>query len=304
MKRPVRQPLNADQATRWSRNVQIHALDALMGESLWNCRQVAFHGGTSLHLSWQSPRFSEDLDFLLAREVENLDEIMNRVRKAVEEKFLSEDARFVVEMQDKTRDADRMPVYQVGISHPEVMGKTWVKIEFWRVDADYLSRYTTTSRTPMVPGEMVGQLTHQVPAADLESAFCDKLTAFATRPFLKWRDIFDLWWIGTQTQAPLDMATILPRFQHHLSAYNTLDNLPPAEALRRFTERDPADVAAKADPELKRWLPERLWRQLHPEGVREMADYAQQVLTAVATALEAPQDNLPALPRRVSRKGP
>lgn len=35
------------------------------------------------------------------------------------------------------------------------------------------------------------------PGATLATAYADKLTAFATRPNLKWRDVFDLWWIGT-----------------------------------------------------------------------------------------------------------
>lgn len=302
MKTPAKRPLTPEVAAQWARKAQLYALDALIQESHWSCDKLAFHGGTSLHLSWQSPRFSEDLDFLLSRDVQDLAGIMRRTEASIRARFLSEDIDFAIEMQDKTKDGDRMPVFHLGIGHPGVLGKTWVKIEFWRVGADYLSQYATTLRTPMLPGEMVGQMSHQVPAADLDAAFCDKLTAFATRPFLKWRDIFDLWWIGTQTQAPLDMARIIPKFRHHLSAYNTPAGLDPAQALKRFLDQDPEAIVAKADPDLRRWLPERIWERLQGQAVRDMVAYARDVLGTVVQALEpAPALELPVLPRQVRR---
>jgi hypothetical protein len=47
-----------------------------------------------------------------------------------------------------------------------------------------------------------------LPAATLQSSYVDKLTAFATRPFLKMRDIFDFWWISNNAQfeLPKDLA--------------------------------------------------------------------------------------------------
>ena len=81
-----------------------------------------------------------------------------------------------------------------------------------------------------------------MPAATLETAYCDKLTAFATRPYLKWRDIYDLWWIGTQTDAELEVSSIAGQFLHNVSAYQTIVNLSPAQALRRFLQNDPAEL--------------------------------------------------------------
>jgi hypothetical protein len=80
--------------------------------------------------------------------------------------------------------------------------------EFRRVTAEYLEKYPVALRSPIPPGEMVSRISNPVPAATLETAYCDKLTAFATRPYLKWRDIYDLWWIGTQTDAKLELLSV------------------------------------------------------------------------------------------------
>lgn len=60
------QPLPPDLAAAWASAAQFRFLDALMADPVLACDRIAFHGGTSLHFSWRSPRRSEDLDFLTA----------------------------------------------------------------------------------------------------------------------------------------------------------------------------------------------------------------------------------------------
>jgi predicted nucleotidyltransferase component of viral defense system len=281
-KRPLSQAMYA----KWARNAHAFYLDALMQESSIECKQIAFHGGTSLHLSWNSPRFSEDLDFLLAREARDISGISSRVLHRVREQFIRIDPRFNVDLRNKTKDPDRMLAYHLVVSHPEVIGNVMVKVEFWRVDPVYLAQYPTEFRTPVPDGDMVGHISNPVPAATLETAYCDKLTAFATRPHLKWRDIYDLWWIGTQSPSRLELGQIARQFLHNVSAYQTVDALPPAAALRKFLENDKELIMKSADPDLKRWLPEHLWKRLWPEGVRDMVDYVFMALDKVANEVE------------------
>lgn len=276
-------PLTAELATTWAELGHQRFLEALMQHRRLQCNSIAFHGGTSLHLSWRSPRFSEDLDFLLDRETDIGASIVS-VTERVRELFFADDPQFVIEMKDRTRDGDRMEAFMLQISHPAYLGKSSVKVEFWKVDKAYLEGYRTELRTPMKSGDMVSRVSNPVPAATLETAYCDKLTAFATRPFLKWRDIYDLWWIGTQTDARLDMEAVRRQFGHNVSAYATIDNLPPDQALLRFCELDKEAIIARADPDLRRWLPVPLWNALNPNGIREMVDYVHDALRAVATA--------------------
>lgn len=248
--------------------------------------QLAFHGGTSLHFSWRSPRLSEDLDFLVARGAGDLSAIVERAGQKVAEALRSEEPRFTVEVRDRTRREERMISYDLRVAHAAYIGKALIKVEFWRVSSEYLAQYPVELRSPIRPGEMVSRISNPLPAATLETAYCDKLTAFATRRYLKWRDIFDLWWIGTQTDARLDLPSITRQFLHNLSAYRTVGGAPPAEALRKFLENDPAKLLEKADPDLRRWLPQPLWEKMHPRVTKEMIEYARGALASVADTIE------------------
>ena len=278
-------PLTAALSAQWASTAQLRFLDALMSEPKLKSGQLAFHGGTSLHLSWRSPRFSEDLDFLMARDAD-IRTVIEKARKKTEESFRADDPRFVVELADKTRKSSRMISYHLKVSHPAHLGKTLIKVEFWKVDPQYLAHYPVELRSPIQPDDIVSRITNPVPAATLETAYCDKLTAFATRPFLKWRDIYDLWWIATQTDAQLDLAQVVAQFLHNVSAYETLEGLPPAKALRKFLENDPKSILEKADPDLRRWMPRALWDRLHPKTTGEMVEYTRYALGAVADAIE------------------
>jgi hypothetical protein len=53
-------------------------------------------------------------------------------------------------------------------------------------------------------------------------------------------------------------------------------------ALIKFLEHDPAVLVDKADPDLKRWLPDVLWTALHPRVTTEMVSYVRYALKTVA----------------------
>jgi hypothetical protein len=229
---------------------------------------------------------SEDLDFLMTKNAASIHAVVEQACSRTQEAFRADDPDFNVEIQDKTTNEDRMVSYHLKVAHPGYLGKALIKVEFWKVDREYLAKYPVELRTPIQAGDMVSRISNPVPAATLETAYCDKLTAFATRPFLKWRDIYDLWWIGTQTDARLETASVVRQFLHNVSAYETIQRLPPAQALRKFLDSDPAEIVKKADPDLKRWLPAALWEKLHPRVTTEMVEYVRHALRSVADAIE------------------
>jgi predicted nucleotidyltransferase component of viral defense system len=280
------QPLSPDLSADWAASAQYYFLDALMADPQIQYEQIAFHGGTSLHFSWRSPRLSEDLDFLVARNAADINAIVERAGKKVAEVFESEDPRFEIEIKHKSRHQERMISYDLRVSHAGYLGKALIKVEFWRVSPEYLAQYPVELRSPIRPGEMVSRISNPVPAATLETAYCDKLTALATRPYLKWRDIYDLWWIGSQTDATLDVPTVVRQFLHNIGAYQTIDGLSPAQALRKFLENDPEEMLEKADPDLRRWLPKALWDKMHPRVTAEMVKYVRGAVLSVADAIE------------------
>lgn len=111
-----RRPATPELASRWATSAQYHFLDALMADPHIQYGQLAFHGGTSLHFSWRSPRMSEDLDFLVARSAADLDAIVERAGQKVAETFRAEDPQFTVEIRDRTRHEQRMISYDLRVS--------------------------------------------------------------------------------------------------------------------------------------------------------------------------------------------
>ena len=302
-----RKELTPKLAAEWSQMIHALYLEALMSQTDWSLKDIAFHGGTSLRFSWKSIRFSEDLDFLLSKSVEGLDRIAKKIEAAVGEMARRVDANFVIEMKDKTKDEDRMAVYLLSVSHPGYIGKAKIKAEFWRTAPAYLQKYPTELRTPHVLAstfDLNALTTSAVPAATLETAYADKLVAFATRPFVKWRDLYDLWWIGTQTPAKLEMDSLCDQFLHNATAYNTLQGLPPEDALALFLQKDKAELLAQADPDLRNWLPENIWKRMNPDGIVQIVDYVYHAIGSVSNHIKtasAAEVDLKSVPRRSPR---
>ncbi len=66
--RKQRRPLEEDEARNWTSMLHVLFIDALSMSATLSLDHVVFHGGTNLHLSWGSPRLSENLDFLVSRD--------------------------------------------------------------------------------------------------------------------------------------------------------------------------------------------------------------------------------------------
>src|ERR1700688_2749296 len=114
---PSRRPLTPELASKWAASAQYQFLDALMADPQIQYEQIGFHGGTSLHFSWQSPRLSEDLDFLVARSAADLTTIVERAGQKVPEAFRWEDPRFTIEIQDRTGHVERMISNDLRVAH-------------------------------------------------------------------------------------------------------------------------------------------------------------------------------------------
>ena len=119
---PHAQPLTPELSSRWAATAQFRFLDALMSDASLTSKQLAFHGGTSLHFSWRSPRRSEDLDFLVAKNFGAIRSIVERAATKTEEAFRADDPEFIVEIRDKTKKEDRMISYELKIFHRNCMG--------------------------------------------------------------------------------------------------------------------------------------------------------------------------------------
>lgn len=294
-------PITEDIRSEWCSLAQLHLLEALMGARSWRPGEIAFHGGTSLHLSWASPRFSEDLDFLLNHDLsDDLPALMQRVQSRLAERLLVVDPGLRVEIRNKSSKLDRMGNFHVVVTRDGVLGRAMVKAEFWNVDADYLLRYPTEFRQPLRHGDIVARTSVLVPAATMQAAIADKLTALAGRPYLKWRDIFDVWWITTQTRglqrdpggAPglvgrVLSSAVIEQYLHNRTGYAVGSLDEDVAAFRRFLSLDEAALIAQADKDLKPFLPRAYWEAIGRAGVAQMVAQCRDVVREAVEVVEA-----------------
>lgn len=303
----------------WADLTHIAFLDALMTKSGLAAREIAFQGGTSLHLSWRSPRFSEDLDFLIAQENphQKLIVAMPAIKKRIERFMVGAGAAHgalsEIEIIDKTKDPNRLIVFDLRLSPVARIDKVRGKAEFWRVPKDYLSRYDTVLKMPTWQSEdLIGRVESASPinTGTLKSIMADKMVAMAYRPRVKWRDIFDVWWLNQHLSALTKegFATLTERVLWYAQAYTGPNaglglaagpNL--AAGLRKFLSQKDVLLAQKG-LDLFRWLPRSVARMMLPDHVEEMVGTAMEYAQGVLNEIEAQDDDL--MPDSHPTRGP
>jgi len=220
-----RRPFKEMERQQWALLLQTLLIDGLAEHAKWTGNDMVFHGGTSLKLGWGSPRWSEDLDFLVRHDL--LDACAKHMKHAVahaEEQLLRIDAQMKIELREKK--SSRIARYQAVLTKPGVLGKAAVKAEFWGAQPEYLEGYASVARITQPPPELADagyfvRVRAMLPTATLNSILCDKILAVANRPYLKSRDIFDMWWLQQERDFKhQDWDKTAEQVLFHASAYD------------------------------------------------------------------------------------
>jgi hypothetical protein len=158
-------------------------------------RSLAFHGGTALRFLYAAPRYSEDLDFALERSSQAYDfrTYLSVIRSDLE--MEAYELRFKVSDEKIVHSAFvRFPglLYELGLSShlSEVIS---VKIEVDTQPPAGAGLETTLTRR-----YVVFNLLHH----DRASLLAGKLHAILHRPYLKGRDLYDLFWYLSDPEWP------------------------------------------------------------------------------------------------------
>ena len=161
-------------------------------QGLWASKlknSLIFKGGTALRLAYQSPRFSEDLDFALKTKIKQKD--FNAVVKKIAEPLPNLEIKELREKYYtyfgllKIKEAYLKQTFSIKIE----VSKRPVK---WQEGKDFTSE---ACKSEILPLEAVGFVT------TLERSFKDKKMAIKSRN--KARDLFDLWWLGEKLKKPV-----------------------------------------------------------------------------------------------------
>ena len=230
--------------------LQTATLAALMDSRRWEPGDIAFQGGTSLHLAHGSARFSEDLDFMVRGGL-SLEGLSREVKKKLRLPFdiAADLALSVTPIKD-----DRNPhSFYVTLSGPQVIGSIKVKIELWKTPASALRALALKVST-------ISSATGQtfVPTLILSEIFAGKVYALGARDRIKPRDVFDLWWLCEKETPRLTMQSLCNRLSiYPAPSGESIDTAHTwlESALTRLAELKAPEAAERVAQDLKRWLP-------------------------------------------------
>lgn len=163
-------------------NIEVAILDALAQSNI--IKNLIFYGGTALRLAYRSPRFSEDLDFLMIKKI-MLDEL-----KSILETFAQNNSG--AELKDYKEKRNTLFAL-LNYKTPLLKHPLNIKIEISKlqngVDCQFIPLSSPCShQTPIVP------------TATIESLEQLKKNAIKDRQVP--RDWFDLWYITTYLKKP------------------------------------------------------------------------------------------------------
>jgi len=252
-------------------------LDGLSQKTNWKVEDIVFQGGTSLALAWDSPRFSEDLDFLAREDLDfkaSMDKIALHLQNGLQHNFLGAQVT-IKSKNEETKDNQNM-VFNFVISLPNVLGNVKVKTEFWRVDQELIKSYDGEYRLLAKRGSVKPLFG----VASQDQIFFDKMVALGGRDRLKWRDLFDLWYLdaaGVSQSNQVNNNRFVEYLENTLSLYNTSPQKIHENWLA-LLDRPNSEIMELAEKDLKPWLSEDLWNKLYPKEVEKMVTSMKEKL--------------------------
>jgi len=259
--------------------LQVCTLEALMRSRRWEAGDLIFQGGTSLALVHGSPRFSEDLDFLV-----NEDLRLGDIHKAIEQRLEPSVLRLHPQLNrlsvGKNRDEANPQNLVVSVSGDNLIGSVKVTVQMWKASAHALHG-TKAVVSPIWTNKatQARASTVMVPTASPGEIYTDK-----------GRDVFDLYWLNEQqAQAGYSLPDDDALKSALLTRIETYPNLIPEEWLEKSESRKSllaeAETIQKVKSELQKWLPS-YW-PLGDVQVKAMIDYASQCIVRGQSTMQS-----------------
>ena len=237
--------------------IHLHLLSALSEAGV--LQHVIFQGGTALRLCYGGERYSEDLDFVCGKagaylkDVEFdalVDKALETTKRTLQRDFDIDAAQIALkrpEQPELVKGSDvNVAAWQivVPVNPTPKTPKSRIKIEFANVPS-YDSKPLTVSATPGLVQIQDVILNAETP----NEILADKAVALTARAVLKFRDVWDVWFLVNKLGATPDREMVLKKF----ADYGTTDIAVKANARLDELAKDATATAFYA--EMKRFLP-------------------------------------------------
>ena len=269
--------------------IHLHLLSAMSDAGI--LRYAVFQGGTALRLCYNGERYSEDLDFVCGKagsyftdvEFEELIEAaLETTKKTLNRDFGIAPDQISLKKPEHPNLVKQTPItvaaWQiiVPIEATPRAPKSRIKIEFANVPAYDTKPVPVKARPGLV----------QVPdviltAETANEILADKAVALTARVVLKYRDVWDVWYLQNMLNATVDRDVVHKKF----ADYGTSDT--EAKAEQRLTDLSKAATANAFLAEMKRFLPAKRVAQitqggLHHSILAESGDLLRQAVLPAA----------------------
>jgi predicted nucleotidyltransferase component of viral defense system len=242
--------------------LHMELLRSIVTVKRWGDAEMVFHGGTSLRLGFGSDRYSEDLDFMVNPET-RMESLMKNVHKnlqAVGIRYFGESAS----IRMKSREDGKNPlVFTFSLEIPDKIGAVKVKTEFWQTE--FLKQYETQILRLHQPPRRINKITLQVQPVQFHlpterQIFADKVFAVMNRPYLKHRDLYDLYWLRNHTEMKLDIPDLLDDLVELKKIYpGSMDTSLWGHALNeKIEDWSLSDFPDRFFQDMQKWLPNEL----------------------------------------------
>jgi len=266
--------------------IHLHLLSALSEAGI--LQHVIFQGGTALRLCYGGERYSEDLDFICGKSGAYLKdvELDTLVDKALETTKRTLQRDFDI---DATKIALKRPAQPELVKGSKVSVAAWqivvpvnptpktpksrIKIEFANVPS-YDYKPVAVSATPGLVQIQDVILNVETP----NEILADKAVALTARAALKFRDVWDVWFLVNKLGAAPDRNLVLKKF----ADYGTLDVAEKANSRLDELAKDTTATAFYA--EMSRFLPSARVAQMSQMNLQRamLSDSAELIRKTVA----------------------
>jgi predicted nucleotidyltransferase component of viral defense system len=265
--------------------IHLHLLSGLSEAGV--LRHVVFQGGTALRLCYGGERYSEDLDFVCGKAGAYLKDIEF---EALVEKALEATKRTL----QRDFDIDPAHIALKRPAQPDLVEGSTVSVAAWRI-------VVPVSPTPRAPKSLAKIEFANVPSHDYKPSvvrttpglvqiqdvilnaetpreiLADKVVALTARTVLKFRDVWDIWYLINKLGATPDRETVRQKFADYGISGAVM------KASTRVAELGKDATATAFYTEMKRFLPSARIAQMSQMNLQRtmLSDSADLIVETV-----------------------
>lgn len=211
--KPFAKKYNTNDATVFREYLQFLFLSRLYTYS--KTRQIIFKGGTAIHLIFQAPRFSEDLDFTVVMPVTEFRDVLTKTFSALENEG---------QISFKERETLTGKRFLLSATLPDATLRSFINLDF--SFREQVFEIENSHLKPEYPILFTSEISHM----SKNEIISEKIRAIMHRQ--KGRDIYDLWYL-LANNAKIDLKLVSEKFKYHNEIYNSEALIKRVEAFPR-----------------------------------------------------------------------